>query len=176
MKSLQANLLEIESTQIDNYAGDTTGKSIIATASGSADKGETAQVFGQPGLITNPSKNNIGLRLSKGSLDIIIGTMNYLIPLPENNGETLLYSTDADGVLKSSILLDNVGNIKMNSQAGKLGFKNNADDLFTILSELITEISAIATFGSPTNHVLKPDTIAKFTVLNTRLSTIMEAQ
>ncbi len=115
MKQTTANILQIESTTTDeNFPGDVTGPSIIATASGSADKGETAQVFGQPGLISNPSKGNIGLRISKGSLDIVVGTMNYSIPLPENPGETLLFSTNEDGSIQSKLFLDTEGNFIFN--------------------------------------------------------------
>lgn len=116
MKPVKANLLKIESTTTtENFPGDTTGASIIATASGSADKGETSQVFYSDGLISNPAKGTIGLRISKGSLDIVVGSMNYQIPIPENQGEKLLYSTDADGVVKCKLFLDTEGNFIFNS-------------------------------------------------------------
>ena len=69
----KASILEIESTLIEEYAGDTKGQSIVVTAKGTADKGETAQQYGQHGLISNPAKNTLALRLTQGSLDIIIG-------------------------------------------------------------------------------------------------------
>ena len=114
MKNLQANLLKIESTQIGAYAGDTAGDSIITTGSGSASKGETAQQYGQSGIISNPAKNTIGLRLRKGSLDIIVASNLYSVPLPEKQGETLLYSTDADGAIKSKLYLNDQGQFIFN--------------------------------------------------------------
>lgn len=115
MAEVKANLLKIESTTTtENFSGDVTGPSIIATASGSAEKGETAQVFYSDGLISNPAKGTIGLRINKGSLDIVVGSMNYQIPIPENPGEKLLYSTDADGVIQCKLFLDTEGNFIFN--------------------------------------------------------------
>ena len=115
--------------------GDTTGKSIIATSKGSAEKGETAQIFGQGGIINNPAKNTIGLRINKGSLDIVIGQMNYQIPLPENQGETLVYSTDENGVVQSKILL---------SADGKFSFNDGTDNAVRY-SELETALNNFKT-------------------------------
>jgi len=91
------NLIEIKSTKIDQYPGDTQGDSIIATLKGSAEKGETAQVHGQTGIIGNPPKGAKGLRIRIGSLDIVISSLNYGVSLPENPGETKVFSTDEDG-------------------------------------------------------------------------------
>lgn len=110
----KSSLLEIESTQIEEYAGDTKGQSIVVTAKGAAEKGETAQQYGQHGLISHPAKNTIGLRLTQGSLDIIIAGLNYSVPIPENPGETLLFSTDANGAVKSKLYLDKNGDFIFN--------------------------------------------------------------
>ena len=40
--------------------------------------------------------------------------MNYQVPLPENQGETLRYSTDSDGAIKCKLLLDTEGNFIFN--------------------------------------------------------------
>lgn len=165
MKQLQANLLKIESTQIDNFAGDTTGKSIIATSTGSAEKGETAQVFGQGGIINNPSKNTIGLRVNKGSLDIIVGQMNYQVPLPENQGETLIYSTDADGVVQSKILLGIDGTFIFNDGEDnavryselETAFNQLKQDFDQHVTDVNTFISTV--YGTHTHTVTTPDTI-----------------
>jgi len=115
MKQIKANLLKIESTTTtENFPGDITGPSIIATASASGEKGETAQVFSSGGIISNPAKGTIGLRISKGSLDIVVASMNYKIPLPENQGEAYLFSTDEEGNLLSKLYLDEEGNFIFN--------------------------------------------------------------
>lgn len=158
MKQINANMLKIESTTIDNFPGDTTGQSIIATSTGSAEKGETAQVFGQGGVINNPSKNTIGLRVNKGSLDIIIGQMNYQVPLPENQGETLLYSTDADGAIKSKCLLGADGTFTF----------NDGTDFAVRYSALETAINAYATDGDTERTSI-------ITKINTELTKIATA-
>lgn len=114
-KPVKVNLLDINSTTTtENFPGDITGASIIATASASGEKGETAQVFSSDGLISNPAKGTVGLRISKGSLDIVVGSINYQIPIPENPGEKLLYSTDADGVIQCKLFMDAEGNFIFN--------------------------------------------------------------
>lgn len=165
---LLANLFKITSTKQDTYPGDTEGESIIATGEASASKGETAQVYGMPGFIGNPPVGIRGIRLRIGSWDVIIGALNYQVPLPADPGETKVYSTDADGAETGSMLL------KPN---GKLGYKNISlsEDLKTLLSDLITEIKAITTTGSPTFHTVSPASQALLTTINTRLGNVMEA-
>lgn len=142
----KASILEIESTLISDYAGDTKGKSIVVTAKGSADRGETAQQFGQHGLISNPAKNTLGLRLTQGSLDIIIGGLNYTVPLPENMGETLLFSTDAEGAIKSTVLLDTEGNFIFNDGADNAVRYSELETAYNAvndkLNDLITKYNA----------------------------------
>ena len=157
MKPTTANLLQIESTTIGKFPGDVTGDSIIATASGSAEKGETAQVFGQAGLITNPSKNNVGLRINKGSLDIIIGTMNYTIPLPANQGETLLYSTDEDGAIKGKCYIDDQGVFTFND--GTKEAARNGDKVTVTIPTGTFIVSVSGGSGSPAVGVLNPSPI-----------------
>jgi len=165
---LLANLFKITSTKKDTYPGDIEGESIIATGEASASKGETAQVYGMPGLIANPPAGIRGIRFRIGSLDIIIGALNYKVPLPADPGETKVYSTDADGSETGSMLL------KPN---GKLGYKNVSlsEDLKTLLTDLISEIKAITTTGSPTLHTVSPASKVLLTAINTRLGNVMEA-
>lgn len=165
---LLANLFKIISTKQAAYPGDTEGESIIATGEASASKGETAQVYGLPGFISNPPAGIRGVRLRIGSLDIIIGALNYNVDLPADPGETKVYSTDADGAETGKMLL------KVN---GKLGYKNEAltEDLKTLLSDLITQIKAITTTGSPTLHTVSPASQAALTTINIRLGNVMEA-
>jgi hypothetical protein len=92
-----ANLFQIGSTKKGQYPGDTQGDSIIATGEGSASKGETAQVYGQHGFISNPAKGTRCVRLRIGSLDIIIAAFSYTVPAPSSPGESKVYSTDSDG-------------------------------------------------------------------------------
>lgn len=106
---LLAGIVEISKVSIDQYPGDTSGASMIATLSGSASKSETAQVYEAPGFMGSPSKGTKGVRLRIGSIDIVIGTINYGIDKPTNKGETRIYSTDEDGAKKAEHYLDNQG-------------------------------------------------------------------
>lgn len=160
MSNTKASLLEVESTLIEEYPGDTAGQSIVVTAKGTADKGETAQQYGQHGLISNPAKNTIGLRLTQGSLDIIIGGLNYSVPLPENMGETLLFSTDAEGVVKSKLYLDAEGNFIFNDgedfAVRYSALETAYDQLKSEVDQLITDINTLKTH---THTLTTPDTI-----------------
>lgn len=111
---LFANLMNIKSSKIGQYPGDTEGNSIILTSEGSAGKGETSQQYGMAGFISNPATNVKGIRFRIGSLDIVIGALSYKVSLPENPGETKVYSTDADGNEKSTIKLKDDGTIEIN--------------------------------------------------------------
>lgn len=153
-KNVKANLLKIESTTTtENFPGDTTGASIIATASASGEKGETAQVFSSDGLISNPAKGTIGLRVSKGSLDIVVGSMNYQIPIPENPGEKLLYSTDADGVIKCKLFLDTEGNFIFNDgedfAVRYSALETAYNQLKSEVDQLITDINTLKGHSHP---------------------------
>ena len=114
---LFANLVEITSTKIGQYPGDNSGDSIIATLKGSAGKGETAQVHGQVGIIANPAKSTKQVRIRIGSLDILISSLNYKVPLPTNPGDTKTYSTDSDGNEAATIKYLADGTIEINGNS-----------------------------------------------------------
>lgn len=153
---LFANLFNITSTKIGQYPGDTEGDSIIATGAGSAEKGETAQVYGMPGLISNPGSGVKGVRIRIGSLDIIIAALNYQVPLPSVPGETKLYSTDADGAEQATVTAKADGILEVN---GNADFAVAFNDLKIEFEKLQTEWDTFATAyvpGSPTVTGLPP--------------------
>lgn len=161
-------IIEISSTKIGQYPGDKAGDSIISTIAGTGEKGETAQVYGMPGFISNPPKGVKGLRIRVGSVDLIIGALNYSVPLPSSQGETKLYSTDSEGEETAKVVLTPSGKVGIKSEA-------NSEDLKTVISDLITEIQNLVTTGSPTTHTVSPTSVANLTAINTRLSNVMEA-
>ena len=141
---LFANIFKITSTKQDAYPGDIEGDSIIATGEASASKGETAQVYGMPGLIANPPTGIKGVRFKIGSLDIIIGALNYQVPLPADPGETKVYSTDADGAEQATAILKPDGTMEINGNADfavafndlKSGFDTLKSDFNTFLTHV----------------------------------------
>lgn len=145
---LFANLFQISSTKKDTYPGDVSGDSIIATGEASADKAETAQVYGQHGFISNPAPGTKGVRIRIGSIDIIIAAYSYKVPVPNDPGATKVYSTDAGGNEASTLNLLPDGTIEINGDADNaVSFQ----DLKTALDNLKASIDT-ATAGSITGH------------------------
>lgn len=151
---LFANLFNITSTKIDQYPGDTEGDSIIATGAGSADKGETAQVYGMPGFISNPGKGTKGIRLRIGSLDVIIAALNYQVPLPSSPGESKLYSTDGDGAEQATLKCKPDGTIEINGDADNAvsyqDLKDALDNFKTSIDDAISGSITAHTHGGVT--------------------------
>ena len=157
---LFANLFNITSTKKGQYPGDNSGDSIIATGEAQASKGETAQVYGQAGFISIPAKDVKGVRFRIGSLDIIIGAFNYKVPLPDNQGDSKVYSTDADGNEKATCKLLADGTIEINGNSDfavafndlKAGFdklKSDYNTFLTTIYNLHTHVS-VTSLGTPT--------------------------
>ena len=144
---LFANLFNITSTKIGQYPGDTEGDSIIATGAGSAEKGETAQVYGMPGLIANPGAGTRGVRIRIGSWDVIIAALNYQVALPSTPGETKLYSTDSDGAEQATVIGKADGILEVNGDAD---FAVAFNDLKVAFDQLKSDHDAFLTpFTAP---------------------------
>lgn len=143
------NLIEISSTKIGQYPGDTSGDSIIATLKGSAEKGETAQVHGQTGIIGNPPKGAKGLRIRIGSLDIVISSLNYQVALPTNPGETKVYSTDEDGVEVAGTNFKDDGTQEIN---GKEDFAVRFSELKATVDEMVSDHNDLVTAHNTHMH------------------------
>lgn len=112
-----ANIFKISSTKETTYPGDIEGDSLVATGEGSAEKSETAQVYGMHGFIGNPASGTKGIRIRIGSIDIIIAALNYGVSLPAQPGESKLYSTDDAGNEKAAVNMKNDGSIEINGSA-----------------------------------------------------------
>jgi len=160
----RANFISIASTEIETIDR-AEGPSVVATASGDAERGLDAEVYAAHGFVSRPSKKTKGVRIRIGSLSIIIGAYTYSVDPPANPGATKVYSTDADGSEKAFMLLDS---------DGKIGIKNAAENLAGLINDLINEILAIQTFGSPTNHALMPTSIANLTAIGERFKLLVK--
>lgn len=161
MGKLFANLVEITSTKIGQYPGDNSGDSIIATGEGSAGKGETAQVYGQAGFISRPAASVDGIRLRIGSLDIIIGALNYKVPLPDNPGDSKTYSTDADGNEAATIKHLADGTIEINGNSDfAVAFNDLKAGFDAFVSTFNTHTHPTAATGPPSTPTIpSTDTI-----------------
>jgi hypothetical protein len=86
------------------------------------------------------------------------------------DGEGMKFVID---VLEKCILLDN-GELKVRLKADKLSVKNGSKNLFTILDTHFQNLIAMKTAGAPTQHVVSPGDIQKFTQDKTDLGLILE--
>lgn len=105
-------------------------------------------MYGHHGFISNPPAGTKGVRIRIGSVDIIIAAFNYKIPLPDNPGDTKLFSTDADGNEQATLILLDDGTIEINGNADNaVSFQ----DLKTAMDNFKASIDS-ATAGSITGH------------------------
>ena len=104
----RASFISIASTEIATLDR-AEGPSVVATASGDAERGLDAEVYAAHGLVSRPSKKTKAIRIRIGSLSIIIGAYTYGVQPPANPGAAKVYSTDADGTEQGSHLVDNDG-------------------------------------------------------------------
>lgn len=92
--------------------GRASGVSVIGTAEGDNSRDYDSEIYQSHGLVSRPSGKTRGIRIRIGNLAFVIASYTYGIEPPANEGATKLYSTDAGGVEKASMLLDNDGAIK----------------------------------------------------------------
>lgn len=85
-------------------------KAVEVTLESSSDNPVTSEAWGVAGLVSKPGKGVRGFRLRIGRHSIVVAAYNYGVEPPANQGETLAYSTDADGAVQATHLLTNDGN------------------------------------------------------------------
>ena len=84
--------------------------------------------------------------------------------------KTILYSRSGQRIVVRS---DTGGGVVIEDPGtGKITIKNAVTSLASIINELIDIIVGLKTLGSPANHVVSPDAIAKLTVLKTTWSSL----
>jgi hypothetical protein len=104
----RASFISIESTQVETIDR-AEGPSVVATASGDAERGLDAEVYAAHGFVSRPSRKTKAIRIRIGSLSIVIGAYTYGVQPPANPGASKQYSTNADGAEQGSHLVDNDG-------------------------------------------------------------------
>ncbi len=144
-----ANLFNITSTILKTYQS-AEGESIVATGGASAGKGETAEIYSSPGIISRPGAGTKGIRLRFGKIDIILAVYNYGITPPTNPGETKIYSTDADGAEQATTKLLADGTMEINGDS----------DFAVAFNDLKTQFNELKTAFNTHTHVYIPGTLA----------------
>lgn len=62
----------------------------------------------------------------------------------------------------------------VDTKSNKVIINNDAESLATLMADLLDEIIAIQTVGSPPQHVLSPTSITNFTTIKTRIATLLK--
>lgn len=140
------------------------GKSLnvdLQTEGNSADDGEHYHL---PGFFSRPQDGLTGVVIDVKGLNIIIATHDYKLDISIDKGEAFIFSYDADGNILSSVKCD---------KNGKVVVKNNTENLKTLINDLITEVKAIITTGSPTTHTVSAGSQALLDGVNTRFNTLL---
>lgn len=88
--------------------------------------------------------------------------------LIENNEDVVL---EYDG---KKIVLIKGGALQFDIGTNKFIFNNAVEDLAKLMADLLDEIVAIQTVGSPPQHVLAPASIVNFTAIKTRIALLLE--
>jgi len=128
------------------------------------DNDSDAELYYLPGFFGRPHDGETGVVAGVSGFNIIIATNNYKINIPLEKGEGVIYSCDADGTILASA--------KCNKD-GKFVVKNDTEDLKTIMNDLIAEVKAIITTGSPTSQTVSPGSQALLDAVDTRINSLL---
>ncbi len=101
--------------------GAAPGKAVIIQTIAAGDQERNAEMYHNPGISSGPTKEDRVISVPVGTgTRVIIAAHNYRIEVEVTDGETIIYSTNADGsIVKSQIKLDNAGNIDLNGNGKK---------------------------------------------------------
>lgn len=141
------SLMQVEKTEYATRA-ETPGKTVVLEAR-DAIRFRTIEMMHPPGMISAPTPQDVIVTVDAGGrLVIAVGSRNYRVEVAVTAGETVIYSTAADGSeVKAEIRLDT---------AGKVDVKNTAQNLGDLVDALIDGIKNLTTFGSPGSHSITP--------------------
>ena len=108
---------------------------------------DNAEMYQLPGFYNLPHNGIQVVILDCNDNNIAVAAHDYNFNETIEQGETLIYSYDSDGVIKGKILID---------KDGKFKFQNDTQDLKSLIDSLIDAIKNIITTGSPTTHTISP--------------------
>ncbi|NIA28343.1 MAG: hypothetical protein GWP06_00345 [Actinobacteria bacterium] len=126
---------------------------------------DTVLFFNVSGEDTAPANGDMVIVRNMGGFRMTLGTKDPILQV-SNAGEKEFYS-HAAGV--------KLARLKLNID-GSVGIKNQISgiDFATAMTELIDEIKALTTFGSPTNHVVTAASKALIQVKLIQLLTVVK--
>lgn len=122
--------------------GRSQGSSVIGTADGDNERDYDSEIFQGHGIVSRPSRKTRGIRVRIGNIGIVIAAYTYGVTPPENEGACKLYSTDAAGTEKASVVLDSDGKVKVN---GGSDFAVRFSSLETAFNELKGKYNSLVT-------------------------------
>lgn len=143
---------------------DAPGKSINVDLQTIGDNSDDAELYHLPGVFSKPIDGTTGVSVDVGGNNIIVSTHDYRLNKDLDKGETLIYSLDSDGVIQGEIFIDNVG---------KIAIRNDSQSLKSLVDDLIDEVKALTTFGSPTFHQVSAATKANLDVIKSDFDDIL---
>ena len=126
---------------------------------------QTIELFTHAGVdYIPPVESRVKIAEIEPGWKIALASQDLIDPIAVA-GDYEIYSQDG-GAKKARVKLN---------KGGLILFSNDAEDLKTLMNDMITEIKAIETFGSPTNHAVDPATQALFDTLNGRFNALLGA-
>ena len=137
--------------------GAAPGKAVIIQTIAAGDQERNAEMYHNPGISSAPTKLDRVVSVPvKSGTRVIIACHNYRIEVEPDSGETIIYSTNTAGdTVKSTIKLDNAGNIDLNGDGKK--FVTYAA-LNTALQTFITALNIA--FGTKLDGAGTPSTLS----------------
>ena len=133
--------------------GTAQGKSIYLKTSAGAGQDRISELYHPPGISSAPTKEDsiIDAQIGSGKRVSIV-SHNYRIEVEVIDGQTKIYSTNADGSeIKSLIFLDNDGNIELNGNDKTfVTFAELDTALQNMISLIMAHVHTSASPGSPT--------------------------
>jgi phage gp45-like len=158
-----ASLVEIVKTTLKKIQG-APGKSLVATVNGIGGTAADMEVYSSPGVFGRPIAGTQNVELTVGGMKIIVASHNYSLQKDIDTGETVLYSMDSSGALCATV------HCKVD---GTIVVENQTESLRAIVSDLIDEIVAIQTIGSPANHTVSPASQTNLNAIKTRAESLL---
>lgn len=128
------------------------GQQVVVTGKGLGGTSAEAEVYSPHGVFSRPPKGSkvLMLPISGGKTRVVIAGVNYQVEVEFLlSGETVIYSTDADGdTVKAKIYLDTNGNISLNGNSKRfVTYAELASALSSFISALNLHVHGSA--GTP---------------------------